>query len=165
MASREGHGMDLLGELRIDAQLRPARTITWARAQHGDHPSRLLHWPWRHNPYPTYARLRAQGPVVRGPSGSATATTRSAVSEVLRSADFGVQAPSGAGLPEQFDVERAGAGEHLSFSSGAHYCLGAPLARLEGEVALRMLAERAPGLVPAAVPRQRRTLTVKVGAR
>jgi len=47
------------------------------------------------------------------------------------------------------------------------------LARLEGEVALRMLAERAPGLVPTAEPRQRRTLTVrglsdfpvKVGAR
>jgi cytochrome P450 len=32
--------------------------------------------------------------------------------------------------------------EHLAFSSGIHYCLGAPLARLEGEIALATVAER-----------------------
>lgn len=96
--------MDLLDGLRIDAQLRLAHTVSWVQAQRGDHPSRLLHWPWRHNPYPTYARLRAQGPVVSSPLGFAALTTRSAVSEVLRSADFGVRAPSGVGVPEQFDV-------------------------------------------------------------
>lgn len=46
--------------------------------------------------------------------------------------------------------------EHLSFSSGIHYCLGALLARLEGELALRVLARRVPGLrlLPGAVRRR-----------
>jgi cytochrome P450 len=63
--------------------------------------------------------------------------------------------------PDRFDITRADAAEHLSFSGGAHYCLGAPLARLEGEIALRALAERAPGLRPTAMPTRRGTLTVR----
>ena len=47
--------------------------------------------------------------------------------------------------PEVFDVTRSEP-ETLAFSGGAHYCVGAPLARLEGEVALRMLFERWPDL-------------------
>jgi cytochrome P450 len=35
---------------------------------------------------------------------------------------------------------------HIAFGKGAHYCLGAPLARLEGEIALRVLFERIPDL-------------------
>lgn len=35
---------------------------------------------------------------------------------------------------------------HIAFGKGAHYCLGAPLARLEGEIALRILFERIPDL-------------------
>ena len=50
--------------------------------------------------------------------------------------------------PDRFDLHRVPITSHLAFSGGAHYCLGAPLARLEGEVALRMLAERMPGLRP-----------------
>jgi cytochrome P450 len=48
--------------------------------------------------------------------------------------------------PERFDVHRENAGEHLSFGRGRHYCLGAPLARLEARIALRILYERLPGL-------------------
>ena len=48
--------------------------------------------------------------------------------------------------PDRFDVERANAREHLSFSAGRHFCLGAALARMEGEVGLRMLTERYPRL-------------------
>jgi cytochrome P450 len=48
--------------------------------------------------------------------------------------------------PERFDVRRANAREHLSFAGGVHYCLGASLARLEGEVGLRLLLQRYPGL-------------------
>ena len=35
---------------------------------------------------------------------------------------------------------------HIAFGKGAHYCLGAPLARLEGEIALRVLFDRMPDL-------------------
>jgi cytochrome P450 len=48
--------------------------------------------------------------------------------------------------PARFRLDRHGEPEHLAFSSGIHYCLGAPLARLEGARALRALAERWPDL-------------------
>lgn len=48
--------------------------------------------------------------------------------------------------PNSFDVARPNAGKHLAFSAGRHYCLGAALARLEGEVGLRTVFERFPGL-------------------
>lgn len=48
--------------------------------------------------------------------------------------------------PDRFDLHRTQVTPHLAFSGGAHYCLGAALARLEGEVALGLLAERMPGL-------------------
>ena len=46
--------------------------------------------------------------------------------------------------PHRFDLERANANKHLSFSSGRHFCLGAALARAEGEVGLRSFFERYP---------------------
>jgi cytochrome P450 len=48
--------------------------------------------------------------------------------------------------PRRFDITRENARSQVSFSAGAHYCLGASLARLEGEVALGALATRRPGL-------------------
>jgi cytochrome P450 len=48
--------------------------------------------------------------------------------------------------PDRFDVHRAGADRHLAFGKGIHFCLGAPLARLEMKVALPMLLERLPNL-------------------
>ncbi|WP_039638745.1 cytochrome P450 [Streptomyces sp. 769] len=50
---------------------------------------------------------------------------------------------------DRFDVTRPGrpgAVRHLSLGQGAHYCLGAPLARLEAETALRRLFDRFPKL-------------------
>jgi cytochrome P450 len=47
--------------------------------------------------------------------------------------------------PERLDVER-GEGRHLAFGHGIHHCLGAPLARLEGQLALGSLIRRFPGL-------------------
>ncbi|WP_227025761.1 cytochrome P450 family protein [Streptomyces fodineus] len=52
--------------------------------------------------------------------------------------------------PDRFQPERPAA--HLDFGHGIHYCLGAPLARLEAEVALTRLLNRFPDLdlaVPA----------------
>lgn len=48
--------------------------------------------------------------------------------------------------PHTFDVGREGADRHVSFSSGIHYCLGAALAKMEGEVGLRALFDRFPGM-------------------
>ncbi len=46
--------------------------------------------------------------------------------------------------PHRFDIERENAGRHMSFSGGRHFCLGAALARAEGEVGLRAFFERFP---------------------
>jgi len=59
--------------------------------------------------------------------------------------------------PHTFDITRENANEHLAFSSGIHYCLGAGLARLEGAVAVRTLYERFPDLRVAAPPERRGT--------
>jgi P450-derived glycosyltransferase activator len=48
--------------------------------------------------------------------------------------------------PERFDITRNSKTEHLAFSGGPHYCLGAPLARMEGDAAFRALARRVPDL-------------------
>ena len=48
------------------------------------------------------------------------------------------------GDPHRFDITRENAGRHLSFSGGRHFCLGAALARAEGEVGLRTFFERYP---------------------
>jgi cytochrome P450 len=58
--------------------------------------------------------------------------------------------------PNRFDVTRANARDHLAFSAGIHYCLGASLARLEGAVALRKLFERFPDLAISGPPVRRR---------
>lgn len=47
--------------------------------------------------------------------------------------------------PSAFDIERD-PNPHLTFNYGAHFCLGAPLARLEGEIAFQHLIERFPDM-------------------
>lgn len=64
--------------------------------------------------------------------------------------------------PDRFDVTRANAGRHLAFSAGRHFCLGAALARAEGEVGLRAFFERFPD-ARAAGPGQRRDTRVLRG--
>lgn len=53
--------------------------------------------------------------------------------------------------PDELDVRRPGNAQdaHLGFGHGSHYCLGAPLARLETQLALTRLFERFPRMAPA----------------
>jgi cytochrome P450 len=62
--------------------------------------------------------------------------------------------------PARFDITRTLPVEHLAFSSGIHYCVGQPLARLEATIAFAALAERAPELRRAGrmVPRNAATI-------
>jgi cytochrome P450 len=57
--------------------------------------------------------------------------------------------------PDQLDIGRQD-NHHLSFGHGAHYCLGAPLARLEGRIAIGSLVQRFPNLRLSVSPDQLR---------
>ena len=57
---------------------------------------------------------------------------------------------------DRFDPFRSD-GANVSFGAGIHFCIGAPLARIELQVALKVLFERLPGLRLAAAPQYRDT--------
>ncbi|WP_229074565.1 cytochrome P450 [Actinoplanes sp. DH11] len=62
---------------------------------------------------------------------------------------------------DRFDIHRTPEADHLAFSSGIHYCVGAPLARLEAVIALQRLAERLPGLRRAGAVRRRNATIIR----
>jgi pimeloyl-[acyl-carrier protein] synthase len=62
--------------------------------------------------------------------------------------------------PDRLDVTRNNAASHQSFASGIHYCVGAPLARLEAQLALGALFRFAPGLQLAGEPVWRSTFVL-----
>ena len=53
--------------------------------------------------------------------------------------------------PDVLDITRE-PNKHLAFGWGAHYCVGAPLARLEGQIAIATLLRRCPDLSLAVAP-------------
>lgn len=54
--------------------------------------------------------------------------------------------PSSFENPDQFNIQRPNARKNLSFGLGVHFCLRAPLARMEGTIGLPILLERLPNL-------------------
>lgn len=67
--------------------------------------------------------------------------------------------------PHRFDIRRANAGKHLSFSGGRHFCLGAALARAEGEAGLRSFFTRFPTAQLAGAGTRRDTRVLRGWAR
>jgi cytochrome P450 len=101
--------------------------------------------------------LRYEGPVERTLNrwaatdvelGGHTIRRGELVIAILNSAD---RDPDRFPEPDRLDVCRADT-KHLAFGRGSHYCLGAPLARLEAEIALETLFRRLPGLRLAVEP-------------
>lgn len=101
--------------------------------------------------------LRYEGPVERTLNrwaasdvelGGQTIRRGELVIAILSSAD---RDPDRFSEPDRFDVRREDT-RHLAFGRGSHYCLGAPLARLEAEIALETLFRRLPGLRLAVEP-------------
>jgi cytochrome P450 len=62
--------------------------------------------------------------------------------------------------PEQLDLARQ-PNPHLAFGRGPHFCLGAPLARLEAQIAIRTLVERFPNLRLSGEPKLRSTIVLR----
>lgn len=101
--------------------------------------------------------LRYDGPVEHATSrftsepvdiGGVTVPDQECVLVVLGAADHD---PRHFTEPDRLDVGRA-ENQHLAFGHGAHYCLGAPLARMEGQIAFSSLLAHFPAmrLAPAA---------------
>jgi cytochrome P450 len=65
--------------------------------------------------------------------------------------------------PDRLDITRSDSGTHLAFGHGIHYCLGAPLARLEGEIAFGRLLARFPSITLAvdATPTYRNSILIR----
>jgi cytochrome P450 len=91
--------------------------------------------------------LRLEGPVLWSPRRLAVDTEVHGVklpagSHVLLMQAAANRDPSRFEDPETFDIERPNALDHLTFGFGDHFCLGAPLARLESRIAFERLLHR-----------------------
>jgi cytochrome P450 len=62
--------------------------------------------------------------------------------------------------PDKLDLSR-NPNPHLGFGRGIHFCLGAPLARLEGQIAIGALIRRFPRLSLAGEPVRREQITLR----
>lgn len=94
--------------------------------------------------------LRYDGPVEVAPVRFAYEDIEVAGTTIPRGALLGLvllsanRDPAEFDDPDVFDLHRGA--PHLAFGHGIHFCLGAPLARLEGAIAFQQLARRFPGL-------------------
>jgi len=112
----------------------------------------LLQTDWSSLPTALEEMARYEGPIERATmrfaaeaipvTADLTIARGDAVSLVLAAAD---RDPTQFSQPNYFDITRT-PNRHLGFGQGIHYCLGAPLARLEGQIAIQTLLQRYPHL-------------------
>lgn len=123
---------------------------TWALLHHPEQVSQLAAEPdlW---PAAVQEGLRWIPPVGYSDRWAAAATTLGGVS--IAQGDYVVPVfhaanrdPAAFDDPDRFDIRRPGNRTNHSFGKGIHMCLGVNLARLQGQMAMRALFERLPGL-------------------
>jgi P450-derived glycosyltransferase activator len=122
-----------------------------------DNPDRvgdLVEEVLRHDPPVQHTMRIAHEPVS---IGGVTIPTDTGVVVLLAGAN---RDPAVFEQPDLFDPTRGNVREHLAFSAGIHYCVGAGLARLEAAVALRALFSRYPDLRSAGRARRRRSRNI-----
>lgn len=90
--------------------------------------------------------------------GDVTIPARQQVVPILAAAN---RDPDMFAEPDRLDLLRENANRHLAFGGGHHFCLGAALARLEGEVAIPTLVRRFPSLELDGNPERRDTFTLR----
>jgi cytochrome P450 len=125
---------------------------TWL-ADNPDSVGDLVEEVLRHDPPVQHTMRIAHEPVTLA---GVTVPTDSGVVVLLGGAN---RDPTVFDRPAEFDPTRRNNREHVAFSAGIHYCLGAGLARIEAGVALRAMFERYPTL-RAGQPVRRRTRNI-----
>jgi cytochrome P450 len=90
--------------------------------------------------------------------GDMTIPARQQVIPILAAANHD---PAVFDQPDRLDLGRENANRHLAFGGGHHFCLGAALARLEGEVAIPSLVRRFPNIELEGTPQRRDTFTLR----
>jgi cytochrome P450 len=90
--------------------------------------------------------------------GDVTIPARQQVIPILAAANHD---PAAFSEPDRLDLARENANRHLAFGGGHHFCLGAALARLEGEVAIPALVRRFPEMELDGTPERRDTFTLR----
>ncbi len=123
---------------------------------------------WSHLPMAIEEMARYDGPIER-------ATMRFAAEDIPVAADLVIARGDAVSLvlaaadrdpaqfvdPDRFEITRT-PNRHLGFGQGIHYCLGAPLARLEGQIAIQTLLQRYPRLHLAVPADQLRWRTIPI---
>jgi cytochrome P450 len=103
--------------------------------------------------------LRYDSPVKRGTMRVATEDIEVAGTKIPKGAHVHISIgaacrdPAVFPDPDRLDVIRTD-NRHIAFGYGIHFCLGAPLARLEGQIAFGSLLGRLPGLAPVLAPHE-----------
>lgn len=127
-----------LAALRADPSLTPAAVEEMLRYD---------------SPVQAVVRIATEDTEIRG-----TAIAKGAVVLVMIGAAD--RDPARFAEPDRFDIARVD-NDHLAFGRGPHFCLGAPLARLEGRVAFEALLSHLPTLELAGTPERSSTFVLR----